>query len=93
VCILIFVHALVLYIKLLINAQMCILLTHLNIRGRDSVVGVLTRWTVQGSNSVQTGPGAPPASYTKGTGSFPVVKRPVRGVDHPPHLAPRLKEE
>jgi len=27
-----------------------------------------------------------------GTGSFPGVKRPGRGVDHPPHLAPRLKE-
>jgi hypothetical protein len=25
-----------------------------------------------------------------GTGSFPVVKRPGRGIDHPPHLAPRL---
>ena len=28
-----------------------------------------------------------------GIGSFPGVKRPGRGVDHPPHLAPRLKEE
>jgi hypothetical protein len=28
-----------------------------------------------------------------GTGSFPGVKRPGRGVDHLPHLAPRLKEE
>jgi len=28
-----------------------------------------------------------------GTGSFPGVKRPGRGVDHPPHLAPRLKKE
>jgi len=26
-----------------------------------------------------------------GTRSFPGVKRPGRGVDHPPHLAPRLK--
>jgi hypothetical protein len=34
-----------------------------------------------------------PASYTKGTGSFPGVKRPGRGVDHPPYLAPELKEE
>jgi hypothetical protein len=37
---------------------------------------------------VQTGPGAHPASYTMGTGSFPGVKRPRRGV-----LAPRLKKE
>jgi len=42
---------------------------------------------------VQTGPGAHRASYTVGTGSFPGVKRPGRGVDHPPHLAPRLKKE
>jgi len=27
------------------------------------------------------------------TGSFPEVKRPGRGVDNPPHLAPRLKRE
>ena len=36
------------------------------------------------SAPVQTGPGAHPASYTMGTGSFPGVKRPGRGVDHPP---------
>jgi hypothetical protein len=34
------------------------------------------------SAPVQTGPGVHPASYTMGTGSFPVVKRPGRGVDH-----------
>ena len=33
---------------------------------------------------VETGPGAHPASYTMGTGSFLRVKRPGRGVDHPP---------
>jgi hypothetical protein len=42
---------------------------------------------------VQTGPGAHPASYTTGTGSFPRRKRPRRDADHPPHLAPRLKKE
>jgi hypothetical protein len=42
---------------------------------------------------VQTGPGSHPASSTMGTGSFPGVKRPRRGVHHPPHLAPRLKKE
>jgi hypothetical protein len=36
--------------------------------------------------------GAHPASYTMGTGSFPRVKRPGRGGDHPPHLVPRLKK-
>ena len=45
------------------------------------------------SAHVQTGPGANPASYTVGTGSFPGVKRPGRGDDHPPHLEPRLKKE
>jgi len=60
-----------------------------------------TGWTVRGSNPggdeiitpFQTGPGAHPASYTMGTGSFPGVKWPGRGVDHPPHLALRLKKE
>ena len=51
-------------------------------RGRDSSVGI-----------AKTGPGAYPAPYTMGTGSFPGVKRPGRGVDNPPHLAPRLKKE
>jgi hypothetical protein len=32
---------------------------------------------------VQTGPGAHPASCIMGTGSFPGVKRPGRGADHP----------
>jgi len=44
------------------------------------------------SATVQTGPGAHPASYTKGTGSFPGVKRPGSDVDHS-FLAPRLKKE
>jgi hypothetical protein len=33
------------------------------------------------------------ATCTIGTGSFPGVKRPGRGIDHSPHLAPRLNEE
>jgi hypothetical protein len=41
---------------------------------------------------VQTGPGVNPASYTKGTGSFPVVKRPGRGVDHLPSSIAEVKE-
>jgi hypothetical protein len=45
------------------------------------------------SGPVQTGSGAHPASYTMGTGSFPGVKWPGRGVDHPPHLAPKLMKE
>jgi len=45
------------------------------------------------SAPVQTDPGGHPASYTMGTVSFPGVKRQRRGVDHPPHLAARLKKE
>ena len=73
---------------------------------RDSSVGIATRYRldfpgiesrglgwVRFSAPAQTGPGAYPASYTVGTGSFPGLNRPVRGVDHPPHLAPRLKKE
>ena len=73
-------------------------------RGRDSSVGMATRYGLDGpgieswwgarfSAPIQTGPGAHPASYALGTGSFTGVKRPRSGVDHPPHLAPRLKEE
>jgi hypothetical protein len=69
---------------------------------RDSSVGIATRYVLHG-------PGiesqwrqyflhpsrAHPASYAMGTGSFPGVKRPGRGValtTHP-HLALRLKKE
>ena len=65
------------------------------IGGRDSAVGITTALQAERSGDripvgarfpapVQTGPGAHPASYTMGTGSFPGVKRPGRGVDHPP---------
>ena len=58
----------------------------------QSVQRLATGWTVRGSNpggarlsaSVQTGPGAHPASCTMGTGSLPGVMRPGRGADHPP---------
>jgi len=73
--------------------------------GRDRSVGITTRYGLDGSGiesrwrgeifcaRQKTVPGAPPASYTFGTGSFPRVKRPGRGVDHPPQLAPRLKKQ
>jgi hypothetical protein len=41
---------------------------------------------------VQTGPGAHPASCTMGTESFPGVKRPGRGADHHPFLAPKSRK-
>jgi len=49
---------------------------------------------VRFSAPVQSGPGAHPASLYSGYRvSFPGVKRSGRGVDHPPHLVPRLKNE
>ena len=44
------------------------------------------------SAPVQTGLGANPTSYTMGTGSFSVVKRPGRGVDHRPPSIAEVKE-
>jgi hypothetical protein len=54
--------------------------------------GIESRWWARFSASVQTGPGAHPASYTMGTGPFPGVKRPGRGVDHPPPSTVAVKE-
>ena len=59
-------------------------------------------WAVPGSNpggeakffpTVKTGPGAHPNFYIMDAGPFQGVKRPERDVDHPPHLAPRLRKE
>jgi len=44
------------------------------------------------SAPVQTGPGAHPASYAMGTGSFPGVKQLGRGVDHPTPSSAEVKE-
>ena len=44
------------------------------------------------SAPVQTGPGAYRASCTMDTGSFPGVKRPGRGADHPPPSKRRVHE-
>ena len=44
------------------------------------------------SASIQTGPGAHTASYTMGSVSFPGVKRPGRGINHPPPSRDKVKE-
>jgi hypothetical protein len=44
------------------------------------------------SAPVQTGPGAHPASYTMGTGSFPGVKLPGRDADHTPPFSADVNE-
>ena len=63
--------------------------------------GIESRWTVQASNPgggvrfsapFQTGPEAHPTSYTMGTGSFPGVKQPGRGVDHLLPTSAEVKE-
>ena len=64
---------------------------------RDSSVGIATGYELDCpgiesrsgasfSAPVQTGSGAYPASYTIGAVSCPGVKRPGRGVDHPPPI-------
>jgi hypothetical protein len=68
--------------------------------GRDSVVGIATRYRLQRSGdripvgprfsaSFHTGPGTLPM----GIGSFSGVRRLRLGIDYPPHQAPRLKKE
>jgi len=78
-----------------------ILLLHWALKvGRDSFVGIATRWTVRiesrwgvrFSAPIQTSPGAHPTSYTMGTWSLPGVKRPRRGIDHPPQSIAEAKE-
>ena len=47
---------------------------------------------VKFSATLQTGPGAHPASYTIGIVSFAGVKRPGRGLNHPPLSSAEVKE-
>jgi len=43
-------------------------------------------------SAMKWSPGAHTAPYTMGTGSFPGVKRPGRGVDQPPPSSAEVKE-
>jgi hypothetical protein len=72
--------------------------------GRDSVVGKVIRYGMDGPKSNPGGgeifrtlpvrPWCPPSLLYNGYRvSFLGVKRPGRGFDHPPHIAPRLKKE
>ena len=68
----------------------------------QSVSGLLTDWKIRGSNPgwggarfpahFQTGPWAHTAYSTMGTGSFPGLKRPGRGVDHQPPSSAEVNE-
>jgi len=55
--------------------------------------GIESWWGGEIFRTRPDGPGAHPVSCTMGIGSFPGIKRPGRGVDHPPHIMPRLKKE
>jgi len=70
---------------------------------RDSSVGIGTQYGLDGpgiesrcgatfSAPIHTGPQVHPASYTMGNGSFPGVKRPGCGVDHPTPCIAEVKE-
>jgi hypothetical protein len=75
---------------------MCFALTLHNHRAgiAQSAYRLATGWTVRGSNpgGGEIFPGAHPASYTIGTGSFPGLKRPGRRDNHPPPSRVEVKE-
>jgi len=70
--------------------------------GWDSSVGISACYRLDGlgivswgggcPTPIQTIPGAHPASYTVGTGSFSGVKQWGHGVDHPPPSSAMVKE-
>jgi len=55
-------------------------------------LGIESWWGARFSTPIQTSPEARPASYTMGTWSFPGLKRPGCGVDHPPLYNAEVKE-
>jgi hypothetical protein len=55
--------------------------------------GIESRWGARFFAHVQTGPEAHPTSCTMATRSFPGVKRPGRGADHPPPSSAEVKKE
>jgi hypothetical protein len=71
--------------------------------GQDSSVDIATRYRLDGPGiesqwwvrfyaSIQTGPGAHPASYTMGTRSFLEVKQLGHGFNYPPPSSTKVKE-
>jgi len=84
-------------------ARLVVYIIIIIITGRDSAVGMVTRygpgspeiesrWGARFSAPVQTGPGVHPVSYTMGTGFFQGVKGPGRGVDHPHTSSAEVEE-
>jgi hypothetical protein len=60
--------------------------------GRDSSVGIATRYGLDGPG-IESRCMRDPASCTMGTGSFPGVKRPGRGANHPSPFSAEVKKE
>jgi hypothetical protein len=56
-------------------------------------LGIESRWGASFSAPVQSDPGGLPSHLWNWYRVLPGVKLPGRGVDHPPHQAPRLKKE
>jgi hypothetical protein len=86
-----------------LSLSLSLSLSYYVILGRDSSVGIATRygldgpgiesrWEAKFSARVPTSPGAHPAIYTVGTASFLGAKRPGRGVDHPPPSSAEVRE-
>ena len=72
--------------------------------GRDNSIGIVTRYGLSGSgietkyggeflHQSRTALGPDSASYAVGTGTFHGEKLQGRGIDHPPHIALRLRKE
>ena len=86
----------------IINSQVLLLCLH-SLEGNDSVGSrFATGWTSRGSNpegcetfrTLPRRPWGPPSLLYNGYRvSYPGVKRPRHGVDHPPPLVARLKKE
>jgi hypothetical protein len=55
--------------------------------------GIEFRWGRDFPHMSKLGLGPPSLLYNRYRLSFPEIKRLGRGVNHPPHLAPRLKKE
>jgi hypothetical protein len=62
------------------------------VQERSGRSGDRTQVEAKFSAPVQTGPGAHPVSFTMGTGTFPEVKQPGRGADHPSTSTAEVKE-
>ena len=78
--------------QLLIPGSILVILEILPRKRRTAWIYISLLLVLRFSAPVQTGPEAHPASDAMGTGSFPEIKRPGCGVDHPPPFSAEVKE-